>query len=197
MALLVGGCADPATTATTAADAAIASSPGTPAAPSPSSPSSSPTAVTAVTATSGTIRANASTTPDGPSAPPIASCVSYHLTTSTTADGHRPRHTAAEALTALKRADAGPGHRTAVVLTRMTIPFAQKLGLGSPHTIRLVWVVYGTDTVKPRPPGSAGPIDPYPVGTVLPVFWMVDDTTLQLGGNYLCSGHLPAPTAMN
>lgn len=194
LALLAGGCADASGTATTTAAAVITSSPGTSVdAPSPSSSPTTHSTRAAVTANS----SPSAKTPDIPSAPPVLPCASYHLMTSTTSDGHRPDHTAAEALTALKAAHAGPDHRTAVVLTRMAIPFAQKLGLGSPRTIRLVWVVYGNDIVKPRPPRSAGPVDPYPVGTVLPVFWMVDDSTLQLGGTYLCNGQLPAPTLTN
>lgn len=189
LALLIGGCADTRGTAAPApADAAVTSPRAPVAAPSPSSATTrSSTPIRTATTVAG-----AAEMPGVPSAPPVLTCASYHLKTSTISGGHRPRHTAAEALTALKKAHAGPGHRTAVVLTRMAIPYAQKLGLGSPDALRLLWIIYGTDTVGPRPPGSAGPIDPYSVGTVLPVFWIIDDRTLELGGIYECSGHLPA-----
>jgi hypothetical protein len=73
-------------------------------------------------------------------------------------------------------------------------PVAPKVGLGSATTPRKMWVAVRRQVATARPPGSLGPPGATP-GTVSIVATLVDDETLQLGGNLGCGVPASPPAA--
>lgn len=94
------------------------------------------------------------------------------------------RHTAAQA-EAVVRAYFVGDQLTAAIPVRLADPIANKVKLGSPTTVRYMWVIIRREVARPRPPDSLGPPGPSP-GTVFILATLVDDQTLQLGGNFGC-----------
>jgi hypothetical protein len=70
-----------------------------------------------------------------------------------------------------------------VVAAMVTNPNGTKVGL--PTTPRIMWVIY-TETVYQPPQGGHGPATDMSPGTVLHALTLVDDETLQIGGNFAC-----------
>jgi hypothetical protein len=100
--------------------------------------------------------------------------------------GTIPVHSSAEARNVAERQHVGPEQITDVAPAIVTDPTGIKLGLRT--TARVMWIIFGDDVHDldadgpvPHPPGMTP-------GAVTHVLTLVDDETLELGGNFAC-GH--------
>jgi hypothetical protein len=106
-------------------------------------------------------------------------------------EGAQPLHTAADALSV--SASVGPREHRHAYVAWVTYPIglSSKFSWGSPGAPRIMWVVDGTETIQapssnPSGPPIIGPAPVYSPGTVLRIVTLVDDATLELGGNFAC-----------
>ena len=104
-----------------------------------------------------------------------------------------PQHDRKSVEAVWAKAHVGPTSLTSITPVLVADPFANKVGLGDPDEIRLMWAIDGTGVTKHHDrfgPGG-GPAPVYPDGTVLQVVTLIDDATLKLGGNFTCDVTTP------
>jgi hypothetical protein len=104
-------------------------------------------------------------------------------------EGAQPLHTPADALRV--SASVGPREHRGAYAAWVRDPLAVKFRWTSPAAPRIMWVVDGTETIQapssnPSGPPIIGPAPVYSPGTVLKIVTLVDDSTLELGGNFAC-----------
>lgn len=115
-------------------------------------------------------------------------CGANHLPMSSLAPGQKPEHLSEIAQSVAEGVYNGLVKVSSTTPVLMADPDAARDGLGSPTQVRLMWVIDSTEVIGT--PGL-GPAPKYPVNTIVRNLILVEDSTLRLGGIFICGATEP------